>query len=77
MVYTLSVKYLSFKQDLSNIEAMLDDQVSTYAVLKYCDEIPDKVWRNAVLLLIDKYNKIKSKGLKAFLDEFISVKRFL
>lgn len=54
MVFTTSVKYLSYKQDLSDIDLMLNDQESTYSILKYAQDVPSDVYENAMFLLEER-----------------------
>lgn len=77
MVFTLGIRNLSFKQDFSNIEEMLDDQQATYAILRYCAEMPKSVWFNSMDLLVSNYHLIKYRKLIIFINEYISVKRYL
>jgi hypothetical protein len=58
MVFTVSVKYLSYKQDIHDIDLMLEDQVSTYAILKYAGDIPDIYYMEAMDDLSDVYTDL-------------------
>ena len=77
MVFTLGLRNLSFKQDLSNIEEMLDDQQATYAILRYCSEMPKSIWYNSMDQLVENYHLLKHHKLVIFINEYISVKRYL
>ena len=86
MVFVTNLKWLSFKQDLSSVDRMLEDQVSTYAILRYSFEIPDRVYKIAMdqlttcieeiyyrklHKLVSLYNNVSSAGLKDFEDEYV------
>ena len=53
MVYTVILKWLSFKQDLSDTAAMLNDEKSTYVILRYADDIPQSVLSEAMEFLVE------------------------
>lgn len=64
MVYTTYFKKYFYKQDLSNLSKMIEDQESTFIILKYCDEVPSRIYRDTVTLLLDRYKEITFKPLK-------------
>jgi hypothetical protein len=86
MVFVINLKWLSFKQDLSKIDRMLEDQVSTYAILRYAFDIPDRIYRQVMdqlstyvdeiyyrklFKLVSLYSKVSNAGLKEFEEEFV------
>jgi hypothetical protein len=86
MVFVINLKWLSFKQDLSKMDRMLEDQVSTYAILRYAFDIPDRVYRQVMdqlstsldeiyyrklHKLVSLYANVSNAGLKEFEEEFI------
>lgn len=58
MVFTISLKNLSFKQNLADIDAMLDDQPATYAILKHATDVPEEVYFHAIYMLEEKMSDI-------------------
>jgi hypothetical protein len=63
MVFIVNLKWLSFKQDLSSISRYLEDQKSTYAILRYAYDIPQSVYSEVMDILIENkeciyYNKL-------------------
>jgi hypothetical protein len=71
MVFTIGVKGLSYKQDLSNIELMLEDQESTYAVLKYAYDIPDEIYIEAIYALEERIGELEYPKLVKLVYEHI------
>jgi hypothetical protein len=53
MVYTVILKWLSFKQNIGDIGAMLNDEKSTYAILRYAMDIPQSIYAHAMDQLTD------------------------
>lgn len=63
MVFIVNLKWLSFKQDLSSISRYLEDQKSTYAILRYAYDIPQSIYSEVMDILIENkeciyYNKL-------------------
>jgi hypothetical protein len=71
VVFTLSLKYLSFKQDLSNIESMLDDQEATYAILRYALDVPTDVYRDAMYMLEEEISSLRYHKLISLVYNWI------
>ena len=71
MPYMVSVKWLSFKQNISDIDDMLDDQAATYAVLKYCTEIPEIVYFGAMDELSANIASIVDKRLFKLVEQYL------
>lgn len=71
MVYTLSLRHLSFKQNISDLDVMLEDQKSTYAILKYCKEVPELVYMGAMDELAANIYLISDKRLARLVSEFL------
>ena len=69
MTYQVAVGPLTFKQDLSNVTSMLADQEATYAVLKYCQEVPITIQRFAIRILQIHQRSIHYKKLLKFVLE--------
>jgi len=65
MVFTVNLKQLSFKQDLSNLNIMLTDQVSTYAILRYAQDVPDKAYQRAMNILLASGDNIGHRKLRS------------
>lgn len=72
MVFTVSVKHLSYKQDLSNIDLMLEDQESTYAILTYAHDVPEDVYENAMFMLEENMISVTYIKLIRLLVDFIN-----
>jgi hypothetical protein len=53
MVYTVILKWLSFKQNLADIGEMINNEKATYAILRYAMDIPQPVYANAMEQLSD------------------------
>lgn len=58
MVYTVSLKNLSFKQNLGSQQDIFADQISTYAILKYAQDLPDQIYNEVMLDLVDNIDAI-------------------
>ena len=71
MVFTVSVKYLSYKQDIHNMDSMLRDQESTYAILKYAKDIPDIYYIEAMDDLCDRFEDVTDFKLKRLLFDYM------
>ena len=67
MVFTTSLKYLSYKQDIHDVDQMLADQKSTYAILKYAQDIPDLYYMEAMDDLCDRFDEVTYVKLKILL----------
>lgn len=63
MVFTLGLRWCSFKQDISNVNLMLSDQQSTYAILRYAYDIPSSLYNNAMSELSDELESITHRKL--------------
>lgn len=70
MVFITQLKWLSFKQDLSDIEKLLTDQVATYAILKYALDIPNSVYFEAIELLSQNIDEIYYEKLLKLIKEY-------
>jgi hypothetical protein len=71
MVYTVSVKWLSFKQNISDIDDMLANQQATYAILKYCTEVPEMVYFGAMDELAANIASIVDKRLFSLVEQYL------
>jgi hypothetical protein len=52
MVFTVSLKRLNYKMNITNISDMLADQESTYAILRYAYDIPSALYKDTMDSLI-------------------------
>lgn len=84
VVFTVAIKRLSFKQDISDINSMLSDQQSTYAILRYAFDIPTQDYSQTMdslyeergsiiypklLKLVTLFKKFSSVGMVIETDE--------
>ena len=72
MVFTVSLKHLSFKQDVHNLDSMLSDQKATYAILRYAKDLPEYFYIEAMDDLCDNFLYIEYDKLKKFLIEYMT-----
>lgn len=70
MVFTVTLKWMSFKQDISNIMLMLQDQQATYAVLRYAHDIPQVVFLEAMDLLVENKEAIYFAKLLKYVEQY-------
>ena len=70
MVYTVSLKHLSFKMDLSNIDIMLEDQAQTYAILKYAKDVPMSVYSNVMQELALNFDELHYRKLIRLVKDY-------
>lgn len=56
MTFLVNLRRLSFKQNLSDKERLLEDQASTYAILRYAQDIPTKILEETMSWLIRMYD---------------------
>jgi hypothetical protein len=75
MVYSVNLKYLSFKQNISKLDYMLFDETSTYAILKYASDIPSDDYKNAMNILSSAYDSLTNIKLQRLVEEFSSYTR--
>jgi hypothetical protein len=52
---------------------MLNDQASTYAILRYCFEIPDTTYRRAMNLLLPCMDQIEHPKLIKLLNSYAGI----
>lgn len=70
MVYSVILRSLSFKMDISITSQMLANQQATYAILRYAKDIPDKVYKQAMALLNDREGFVHYVKLRKLIDEY-------
>lgn len=75
MVYTVNLKWLSFKMDISSPISMLNNQESTYAILRYAYDIPSWAYEKAMEVLISAKESINYGKLKKLVSEYESVSK--
>lgn len=73
MVYTISLRNLSFKMNLSDMTTMLTNQEATYAILRYAKDIPDSVYSLAMQELILNFDEIHYPKLLKIVKAYKSV----
>lgn len=73
MVFTVNLKQLSFKQDISKLKLMLQDQPSTYAILRYAHDIPTTAYAKAMNMLVANGGDITNKKLSRLVKEYSNV----
>lgn len=73
MVYTVSLKHLSFKMNLADISLMLENQEQTYAILKYAKDVPMSVYSNVMQELVLNFEELHHKKLINLVGEYRSV----
>ena len=73
MVYTINLKWQSYKQDITNIDKMLSDQASTYAILRYAYDIPDSIYKRAMNLLLACMDQITNRKLSKLTHSYAGV----
>lgn len=71
MVYNVEVKWLSFRQDLSNKVRVLNDQQATYAVLKYAQDVPQDTQMACLEFLKKHTGQITDRKLRRLVEEYI------
>lgn len=70
MVFTAKLRNKGFKQNLSDPSYMLNDQTSTYAVLRYNYEIPEKIYTSAMETLMGCKSAISNRKLIRLVDSY-------
>lgn len=72
MVYAVTVRgKLSYKQDISSVDNLLQDQKSTYAIMRYCSEIPTSQYSRTMNLLSCEVDRIQYPKLRGLVKKFI------
>lgn len=75
MVYSVILKWLSFKADLSSTASMLANQQSTYAILRHAKDVPDKIFKESMEKLKDREGWIGYRKLEKLVKEYKKVSR--
>lgn len=75
MVYTINLKWCSYKQDISSVDKMVSDQPATYAILRYAQDIPESIYRRAMNLLLACTDQITNKKLNKLLKSYANVSK--
>ena len=75
MVFSTNLRSCSFKQYISDIDAMLADQVNTYAILRYAFDIPTKTYSHAMSLLVSNIDYIYDRKLLRLVKEYMSISK--
>lgn len=70
MIYVASVRGKGFKQNIKDILSMLESQENTYAVLRYCYDIPNKTYNEAMDLLIECKSLISDRRLSKLVKAY-------
>lgn len=73
MVFNVNLKSIGFKQNISDIDIMLADQINTYAVLRYGRDIPNKIYNNAMSQLVSNIEFIYDRRLYKLVKEYAYV----
>jgi len=72
MVYTVNLKWLSFKTDLSDVVKMLNDEKATYVILRYAKDIPSWLYETAMDMLISVKSEIYYSKLSNLVKQYES-----
>jgi hypothetical protein len=75
MIYTVNLRQLSFKQNLSSLITLLNDQQATYAILRYAQEVPERIYNSAMIKLAQNIDQITYKKLLKLVNSYISARR--
>jgi hypothetical protein len=70
MVFTVNIKWLSFKQNISSLNLLLKDQISTYAILRYAHDIPTSAYKQSMNLLLANTDQLSYKKLKTLVEKY-------
>ena len=70
-MFTVQLKNLFFKQNITNLETLLADQASTYVILRYAHDIPSAKFTAAIEFLVENIDEITDKRLINFVNEYI------
>lgn len=73
MVFAVNIRWKGFKQDISSVDTMLKDQTSTYAILRYADDVPDYLYKKAMNLLLACSDQITNKKLNKLIRSYAGV----
>lgn len=73
MVYTVNLKWAAFKQDISSLDKMIDNQIATYAILRYAQDIPDAIYKKAMNLLAASVDTIMYRKLAKLVKSYCNV----
>lgn len=73
MVYAVSLKWASYKQDILNVEQMLSNQCATYAILRYAQDIPESLYKRSMNLLLASIDRITNKKLSKLMKSYAGV----
>lgn len=73
MVYTVILKWLSFKQDIGNVALMMENEKATYAILRYAADIPQSVYAECMDQLIEVLDALEYRKLIDLVKEFKAV----
>ena len=73
MVYTVNLKWAAFKQDISSLDKMMDNQITTYAILRYAQDIPESIYKKAMNLLAASADIIMYKKLAKLVRSYCNV----
>lgn len=72
MVYTITLEDedISYKQNICDIDLMLEDQEATFVVLKFATDIPDCLYNDAMEDLWSRIYDITDERLYNLVFEF-------
>jgi len=75
MVYSVMLKWLSFKIDISSLAVMIENQQETYAVLRYAHDIPDLVFKEAMNKLLSREEWIHHRKLLKLVSSYKKIQK--
>lgn len=70
-MFIARLRNLSFKQNISDTENLLQDQKSSYAVLRYAHDIPTSIFNSAMDFLTQHLDMITERKLLQLVDDYI------
>lgn len=73
MVFQVALRWLTFKQDISNINKMLESQIATYAILRYAYDIPEATYKKAMDELAVSADYIDDRRLARIVDQWVKI----
>lgn len=70
MTYTANIKWLSFKQNLSDLTSVSYDEKATYAIMKYAHDIPQSLYCSTMEYLISIKEALYYRKLINLVSEY-------
>lgn len=70
-MFTVQLKTLFFKKNISETESLLTDQAATYVILRYAHDIPSATFDIAMNFLVENIDDISDVRLLRFVNDYI------